>query len=138
MRPRAIKLPIHQRGAALFVAIFLITVVVLAAAIVTLTSVTQHTGQVRAGQADQAWYAALARLESETSTIVANDSCPAGGTQLTFGFSTTLSCSRVEVREGNIEYAVFNLETTASRGNAASGNFVRRSARAQIISAEAP
>ena len=131
MKPRAIKLPIHQRGAALFVAIFLITVVVLAAAIVTLTSVTQHTGQVRAGLADQAWYAALARLESDIPGILGSGACPSGGTQTIAGLQTSLSCESVEVREGPDTYFVFNLQAQAVLPGAIP---VRRSARAQITS----
>ncbi|TVQ28159.1 MAG: hypothetical protein EA370_16950 [Wenzhouxiangella sp.] len=123
----------RQRGAALFVAIFLITVVVLAAAIVTLTSVTQHTGQARAGQADQAWYAALARLESEIPGILGSGACPAGGSQPIAGLQTTLSCERVEVREGPNTQAVFNLRAEAVLPGTIP---VRRTARAQIISGD--
>ena len=130
MKPRAIKLPIHQRGAALFVAIFLITVVVLAAAIVTLTSVTQHTGQVRAGQADQAWYAALARLESDIPGVLNSGNCPAVADQTFAGIQTSLSCERIEVNEGPITYVMFNLKTQAVLPGTIP---VRRVASAQIM-----
>lgn len=121
--------PSRQRGAALFVAVFLITVVVLTAGIVALTSVTQHSGQARAGQAEQAWYAALARLESEIPAILNSGSCPAGGSQTIAGLQTTLSCERVEVEEGQATYFIFNLRARAE----ISGQIpVRRSVQAQI------
>ena len=123
----------RQRGAALFVAIFLITVVVLAAAIVTLTSVTQHTGQARAGQADQAWYAALARLESEIPGIITSGSCPGSGSVPIGGLQTTLSCEEFEISEGPATYSVFNLQARAVLPGAIP---VRRTARAQITSGD--
>ncbi len=120
-----------QRGAALFVAIFLITVVVLAAGIVAMTSVTQQTGQVRAGQADQAWYAALARLESEIPGIVNSQSCPPGGSEPpAIGMPTSFTCERVEFQEGADAYFIFNLVAQAALPGPIP---VRRSARAQII-----
>ena len=136
MSHASIQLPGHQRGAAIFVAIFLITVVVLAAGIVSLTSVTQHTGQVRAGQADQAWYAALARLESEIPGIIDSGSCPVTGTNpLPIGMPTTFNCESVAFREGSRDYFVFNLEAQAEL----SGTIpVRRAARAQIVVEQAP
>ena len=133
MNTRRKNFPARQRGAAIFVAIFLITVVVLAAALVALTSVTQHTGQARAGQAERAWYAALARIESEVGGIIGADACPAGSaTQTVFGFETTLSCDRTEVTEGEIIYGVFSLLATARHGSSSSAIFVRRSVTAQI------
>ncbi len=119
-----------QRGAALFVAIFLIIVVVLAAAIVTLTSVTQQTGQVRAAQADQAWYAALARLESEIASILTSGDCPVATNQPFAGLQTSLTCERVEVVEGAVSYLIFNLQAQAVMP----GNIpIRRSASVQIV-----
>jgi hypothetical protein len=132
MNTRRANLPARQRGAAIFVAIFLITVVVLAAALVALTSVTQHTGQARAGQAERAWYAALARIEDEVSGIITTDACPGASTQEVFGFETTLSCDRTEVNEGAMTYGVFSLLATARQGDTDSAIFVRRSVRAQI------
>ncbi|MCH8476600.1 MAG: hypothetical protein LAT56_01495 [Wenzhouxiangella sp.] len=120
----------RQRGAALFVAIFLVTVVVLAAGIVTLTTVSQHSGQARAGLADQAWYAALARLESDIPAIAGGGSCPAGGSQLIAGIQTSLTCERVEVREGSANYTIFTLQAQA----VVSGTIpIRRSASVQIV-----
>ena len=130
MSRASIQLPGSQRGAAIFVAIFLITVVVLAAGLVTLTSVTQHTGQARAGQADQAWYAALARLDNEIPGILSSNACPGGGNQSFAGLQTTLSCERVEVREGPDTYSVFNLQAQAVLPGAIP---VRRTAQAQIF-----
>jgi hypothetical protein len=132
MNTRRANFPARQRGAAIFVAIFLITVVVLAAALVALTSVTQHTGQARAGQAERAWYAALARIEGEVDGIIGADACPAASTQKVFGFDTTLSCDRTEVTEGEMTYGVFSLLATAWQGDTDSAIFVRRSVRAQI------
>lgn len=130
MSNASMNLPGRQRGAALFVAVFLITVVVLVAGIVTLTSVTQHTGQARAGQTDQAWYAALARLESEIPGILGSGTCPAGGNQTIGGLQTTLSCDRIEVREGPDTYFVFNLQAQAVLPGTIP---VRRTASAQIM-----
>ncbi|MGY6588101.1 MAG: hypothetical protein ACXIUB_07380 [Wenzhouxiangella sp.] len=133
MSRASIQLPGQQRGAALFVAIFLITVVVLAAGLVSLTSVTQHTGQVRAGQADQAWYAALARLESEIPGILANGDCPSPSSQVFAGLQTSLSCEQSEVREGPNTYFVFDLQAQALLPGSIP---VRRTARAQIVSGD--
>lgn len=137
MNSKGMSFPARQRGAAVFVAIFLITVVVLAAALVALTSVTQHTGQARAGQAERAWYAALARIEGEVGGIIGSDACPAGAaSQTLLGFETTLSCARTEVTEGEIAYGVFSLLATAQQGNTSSAIFVRRSVRAQITTGD--
>lgn len=125
--------PGRQRGAAIFVAIFLITVVVLAAAIVALTATTQHTGQARAGQAQQAWYAALARMENEMGGIISANACPAGAPQSLLGFETTFACNRTEVTEGGVTYGVYTLEAGASLGAPDSAVFVRRSVRAQVV-----
>lgn len=120
----------RQRGAALFVAIFLVTVVVLAAGIVTLTTVSQHGGQARAGLADQAWYAALARLESDISAVVGGGSCPTGGSQTIAGIQTSLTCERVEVVEGAASYLIFNLQAQALMPGTIP---IRRSASVQIV-----
>lgn len=123
----------QQRGAALFVGIFLITVVVVFAALVALTSATQHISQARAGLAEQAWYAAVARMEEGIQEIVFTNSCPAGGTANLFGFATTLSCSAESVSEGGATYGVYSLEVTASRGSLASAVLVRRTVRSQVM-----
>lgn len=128
----------RQRGAALFVAVFLITVIVLVAAVVALTSVTQQTGAARAAAAEQAWYAALSRLEAEIPGILSAGDCPGGGDQAVFGFTTTLDCQVAEVTEAEQDYRVYTLATTASQGNLQAGTLVRRTARAQITDAEEP
>ncbi len=122
----------QQRGAALFMAIFLIVVIALMAATAALTSTTQHTGQARAAGADGAWYAAIARLESEIPGILDSGSCSAGGAQMLFGYSTTLSCQAFAVSEGDENYQVFSLSATAWRGSSSSATLVRRTARAQV------
>lgn len=120
-------------------AIFLIAVVALLAAAVALTSVTQQTGAVRSLQAEQAWYAALARIETEVPGILASGACPSGGAQVIAGFTTTLACSQASgLREGGIEYSVYTLEATASLGTASTASLVRRSARAQFTDFEGP
>jgi hypothetical protein len=126
----------QQGGAALFAAILLITVIVVFAAVVALTSATQHLSQARAGLAERAWYAAIARLESDIQAIVATDSCPAGGAQELFGFETTLACSTVAVDEGGESYAVYSLQVTASQGDLSSPVFVRRTVRGQVTDLE--
>ena len=128
----------RQRGAALFVAIFLITVIVLVAALLALTSATQHTGQARAAAADGAWYAAVARLETAIPGILSSNSCPAGSSEDLFGYTTTLSCSRQEVSEGGNSYGVFTLEVTARQGSLDQAIFVRRSLKSQISGLENP
>lgn len=122
----------QQRGAALFVGIFLITVVVVFAAVVALTSSTQHISQARAGLAEQAWYAAVARMEEATQFIADNNACPAGGSANLFGFTTTLSCSAESVTEGGSSYGVYSVEVTASQGSLSSAVLVRRTVRGQV------
>jgi type II secretory pathway pseudopilin PulG len=126
----------RQRGAALFIGIFLITVIVVVAAAVALTSATQHTGQARAAAAEQAWYAALARLESEIPNLLAASACPTGGNETLFGYATSFSCEREEVAEGGATYAVYSLEATARRGNLGDAIFVRRTLRSQVSDGE--
>lgn len=122
----------RQRGAALFVGIFLITVVIVFAAVVALTSASQHISQARAGLAEQAWYAAVARMEEAIQETVNGSSCPAGGTANRFGFATSLSCSASSVSEGGETYGVYSLEATASQGSLSSAVLVRRSVRSQV------
>lgn len=122
----------QQRGAALFIGILLITVVVVFAAVVALTSSTQHLGQARAGLAQQAWYAAVARMEGAIESILSIDACPAGGSASTLGYDTVLSCSSESVSEGGDDYEVYTLEVTASQGSLSDPVFVRRSVRAQV------
>jgi len=122
----------RQRGAALFVGILLITVVVVLAAVVALTAGTQHLGQARTALAEQAWYAAMARLESGIQQAVTGNVCPAGGSAELFGFATTLTCTASSVSEGGMSYAVYNLEVTASQGTLSSPILVRRSVRSQV------
>jgi len=126
----------QQRGAALFVGIFLITVVVVFAAVVALTSATQHISQARAGLAEQAWYAAVARMESEIQFIVDNNACPAGGNTSLFGFSTNLNCTAETASEGGASFGIYSLEVTARQGNLSSPAFVRRSVRGQVTDLE--
>jgi len=127
------NLPASQRGSALFVAVFLIAVVAVLAAAVALTSVTQQTGAARALQAEQAWYAALGRIELEAPGMLAGDACPGGGAQDIAGFTTTFECTRTGgIEEGGETYSVFSVAATAQRGNAAAGSLVRRTARAQF------
>jgi hypothetical protein len=131
--------PLRQRGGALFIAVFLVAVVSVLAAAVSLTSVTQSLASARGLQAEQAWYAALARIESEVPGILSTASCPAGGPVAIAGFTTTLSCSAVTgIEEGGRTYSVFTLEATASTGNAGGASLVRRTARAQFTSATGP
>jgi len=122
----------QQRGAALFVGIFLITVVVVFAAVVALTSSTQHLSQARAQMADQAWYEAIGRIEEAVQYVVRNDNCPSGGTTTLFNFSTTLSCTKTSVSEGSDTYGVYNLEVTASQGSLSGAILVRRTVRSQV------
>lgn len=122
----------QQRGAALFVGIFLITVVVVFAAVVALTSATQHISQARAGLAEQAWYAAVARMETGIQEVVASNACPAGGSTGLFGFNTTLTCSSSSVSEGGATYGVYSLEVTASQGSLSDAILVRRTVRSQV------
>ena len=129
--------PRRQRGGALFVAVFLVAVVAVLAAAVSLTSVTQSIGSARGLQAEQAWYAALARIESEVPGILSSESCPGGGAVSIAGFTTTLACSQTAgIEEGGREYSVFTLVATASTGSAANDSLVRRTARAQFTTAE--
>lgn len=125
--------PARQRGAALFVAVFLLAVVGLLAVAVSLTSVTQQTASARALLERQAWYAALGRIEAEVPGMLAASTCPAGSPAPIGGFTTTLACDRVDgLREGAEEYSVFTVVSTASRGSAADGTLVRRTVRAQF------
>lgn len=126
----------RQRGAALFVGIFLITVVVVLAAMVALTSSTQHISQARASLAEQAWYAAAARMEVAVQFVISNNACPGGGPGSFNGFATALSCSATTVSEGGSSYGVYSLEASASQGNLGSPTFVRRSLRAQVTDLE--
>ncbi|WP_376690388.1 hypothetical protein [Wenzhouxiangella sp. EGI_FJ10409] len=126
----------QQRGAALFVGIFLITVVVVFAAVVALTSASQHISQARAGLAEQAWYAAVARLEDGIQEVLASENCPPTGTQTVFEFRTTLDCSSIEVSEGGETYAVYTLSVSAEQGDLDRAVFVRRSLSSQITDLE--
>ncbi|MDZ7791040.1 MAG: hypothetical protein U5L08_11225 [Xanthomonadales bacterium] len=126
----------QQRGAALFVGIFLITVVVVFAAVVALTSATQNLSQARAGLAEQAWYAAVARMEAGIQDIVGSNACPAGGTSNLFGFATTLTCTASSVSEGGATYGVYSVEVTASQGSLSSAVLVRRTVRTQVTDME--
>lgn len=129
--------PGRQRGGALFVAVFLVAVVAVLAAAVSLTSVTQGLASARGLQAEQAWYAALARIETEVPGMLSSGSCPAGGPVTIAGFTTTLSCSQTTgIREGGRDYSVFTLVATASTGSASNDSLVRRTARAQFTTAE--
>jgi|GEM_PF-5881063 len=130
------NLPSSQRGSALFVGVFLIAVVAVLAVAVALTSVTQQTGAARAFEAEQAWYAAIGRIEAAAPGVLASGSCPGGGAQPIAGFTTTLTCSQSGViQEGGQSYTVFSLAVTAEKGSAAAGNLVRRTARAQLTNA---
>ncbi len=129
--------PSSERGSALFVAVFLIAVVAVLAAAVALTSVTQQLGSARALQAEQAWYAAVGRIELQAAGLLAGDTCPAGGPQNIAGYTTTFECTRTgDIEEGGATYSVFSVAATAQRGNAASGSLVRRTARAQFTNRE--
>jgi Tfp pilus assembly protein PilX len=121
----------QQRGAALFVGIFLITVVVLFAAVVALTSSTQHLSQARSGLATQAWYTAVARAETGLQAAVCDDLCPTSSSSSVQGFSTLLSCQSVSVQEGGDTYTVFDINVSASQGGLGNAVFVRRTLRAQ-------
>ncbi len=128
--------PSTQRGSALFVGVFLIAVVAVLAVAVALTTVTQQTGAARAFEAEQAWYAAVGRIEAEAPGIIAVGACPGGGGQEIAGFTTTLNCAQSGiVQEGGQSYTVFSLVATAERGSAAAGNLVRRTARVQLTNA---
>ncbi len=126
----------QQRGAALFVGIFLITVVVLFAAVVALTSSTQHLSQARARLAEQAWYAAIARMESEIQQAIDASACPGTGSSNTFGFTTQSTCSLSTVQEGSATYNVFSISVSAAQGSLSTPVYARRSVRAQVTDLE--
>lgn len=128
----------QQRGAALFVGIFLITVVVVFAAVVALTSATQNLSQARAGLAEQAWYAAIARMEEGVQDAVCDDICPTDSAASVFGFSTTLNCAEAAVEEGGENYTVFSIDVTAEQGSLDDAVFVRRTLRAQATDTGGP
>lgn len=129
----------QQRGAALFVGIFLITVVVVFAAVVALTSATQNLSQARAGLAEQAWYAAVACLEEAAQEIVQSNSCPPGCSGVASGFTVTLDCPGPEsVTEGGNTYEIYSVGASARHGDLNSAVFVRRSVAAQIVSGDTP
>lgn len=129
----------QQRGAALFVGIFLITVVVVFAAMVALTSATQHISQARAGLAEKAWYAALACLEEAAQEIVNSNSCPSSCSSVASGFTVTLDCPEPEsVTEGGNTYEIYFVGASAQQGDLNSAVFVRRSVASQIASEGSP
>lgn len=131
--------PASQRGSALFVGIFLVAVVSVLAAAVALTSITQQTGAARAFEAEQAWYAALGRIESETPGMLASGACPGGVVNIA-GFDTSFTTCNLTpgIQEGGQTYTVFSVAVTAQRGNAAAGTLVRRTARAQFTNRTSP
>lgn len=121
-----------QRGAALLTAVFLLTVVALLATLVAFTSVTQHTSAVRAHQTEQAWYAAIARLERDIPDMLANSACPVGETVDLFGYTTTLTCNSTTISEGGEDYRLYHFIVGAARGNRQAATLVRRTVRAQL------
>lgn len=124
----------QQRGAALLIGIFLITVVVVFAAVVALTSSTQHLGQARAGLAEQAWYTAIGRLEEETQSIARGNGC-ANASEAANNFVLTVSCDGLQnITEGRQSYEIHTVSVSARQGSTGSAVFVRRSVRAQVWS----
>ncbi len=124
----------QQRGAALFVGIFLITVVVVFAAVVALTSTTQHLSQARAGLAEQAWYTATGRLEIETQRIADKLGCT-NANEMVGNFAVTISCDGLQsVTEGGKSYDIHTISVSVTQGSTSSAVFVRRSVRAQVWS----
>lgn len=130
----------RQRGAALFVGIFLITVVVVFAAVVALTSSTQQLGQARASLAEKAWYTAIGRLDAEVQNIVGGGGC-SNTTENIYGFTVDIGCMPDDpqsVSEGGELYEIYTVTVSARQGNIGSAAFVRRSVTSQIVSGDSP
>lgn len=121
-----------QRGVALFVALFLITATAGLAAVVALTTGTQQLGSARALQAEQAYYAALGRLESELPAAISSGDCPVAGMQNIAGFTTEIDCIAETVNEDGNEYQVLTLSATAERGSQSASTRVRRTVSVQV------
>lgn len=130
----------QQRGAALFVGIFLITVVVVFAAVVALTSSTQQLSQARASLAELAWYTAIGRLDAEVQSIVGGGGC-SNTTESINGFTVDIGCMPDDpqaVSEGGEPYEIYTVTVSAQQGSTSSAVFVRRSATAQIVAGDTP
>ena len=121
----------HQRGVALFTAIFLIVVIALVGASIALVSTTQQVSSGRSLDATGAYYAARARVERELDALVATtgsgNGCTGNGSSAIDGYTTEIVyCTAVPVAEGGDDYDVFTLRVAAYRGDRAAGTLVRR------------
>ena len=126
--------PKRQRGFSLFVAIFLITtilvVAVIAAATLTSRSVTTAQGILAA----RAFYAARTGIEYAIAQAVPpGQGCTNVGAVVAIeGFNVGLQCQESAVNQGGTSFVMYHLSATASSGNLTAGTFVTRTVRTTI------
>lgn len=128
------KGPRRQRGFSLFVAIFLITsilvIAVITAATITSRSITTAQGLLAA----RVFYAARGGLEYAAARAVPpGQGCAnVGGSVTIEGYTIALSCNETVVNQGGQLSVMYHLTAAASSGNLTQGTFVSRTVRATV------
>ncbi|MCG5514380.1 hypothetical protein [Ectothiorhodospira shaposhnikovii] len=126
--------PSTQSGGALITAVIMITLLSVVGAVLAQIASQQHASQSRAFIADQAWYAALGRLEKANVELRNNPKqCPTEVEQdfLDTGLSTTLICLSYPDIEPDL--TLYDLMASACHSDAIIGSDICRTARSQLI-----
>ena len=122
-------------GFSLVSAIFLVVVLAsLGAYMATMNSI-QHTTTALSLQASRAWFAARSGMEWAIYFVRTNDACPTTPTSFSVaGFAVAVtSCTAYPAVEGAVNYNLFALELTATRGTFGQPDFVSRALRATVL-----
>lgn len=134
MKPRA-------HGFSLVSVVFLLVVVaVLAAYMVTIGSTQRQTSTLSVLSA-RALAAAESGIEWGLASVIAGNACFASPATFTLsggsldGYSVRATCSATAHLEGTVNYNVFRLNVTASRGTPGSADYVSRTIRSSVTPA---
>ena len=126
--------PSRQRGFSLFVAIFLITSILLIAVVTASTLTSRSITTAQGVLAARVYYAAKSGLEYATAQVLpAGQGCGnVGGSVVVEGITVNLDCDEATISQGAESIAIYQLRAQARTGSLNDGTFASRQLRATV------
>jgi MSHA biogenesis protein MshP len=130
-----------QRGFTIVSTIFIIVVLALLAVFMTTIGTTQRATSTFSILGARAFFAAQSGMEWAVATVVGTGGCFASPTMFTLaggmtsGFDVRLECSATPINEAGVNYRVYQLRATASRGQSDEEDYFSRTIEATVTDA---
>ncbi len=142
MKPlRPVKVPAGESGFTIVTTIFIVVILASLAIFMVTLGTTQRATSTFSIIGSRAFYAARSGVEWGVDSVLSNGVCFANPTTFTLnggmtsGFDVELNCTSTAVTEGPDVYNVYNLQVTASRGQADQDDYFSRTITASVTDA---